>query len=73
VAKADAEADSSRLLAGDAEDVARVVERALTARRPRPRYRVTLPARLLPALRGALPDRAWDAFLATQVGARPGR
>src|SRR5207247_3641391 len=67
VAKADAEADQSKLLAGDPEDVARTIERAVSARRPRARYRVTVPARLLPALRGALSDRAFDAFLRTQA------
>src|ERR671939_316573 len=67
VAKADAEADQSRLLAGDAEDVARAVERAITARRPRTRYRVTVPARLLPTIRRVLPDRTFDAFLRTQA------
>jgi NAD(P)-dependent dehydrogenase (short-subunit alcohol dehydrogenase family) len=66
VAKADAEADES-FLAADPERVARVIERAIRARRPRPRYRVTFVSRLLPALRGALPDRAWDAFLRTQA------
>jgi NAD(P)-dependent dehydrogenase (short-subunit alcohol dehydrogenase family) len=70
VAKADAETDASRL-AGDPEDVARAIERALTARRPRARYQVTFVARLLPALHGVLPDRAWDAFLRTQAP-RPG-
>src|SRR5207237_1441181 len=34
VAKADAEADQSRLLAGDPEDAAAVIERAIGARRP---------------------------------------
>jgi NAD(P)-dependent dehydrogenase (short-subunit alcohol dehydrogenase family) len=67
VAKADAEADQSRLLAGDPEDVARVVERAIAARRPRTRYRVTVPARLLPAIRRVLSDRGFDAFLRTQA------
>ena len=67
VAKADAEADQSRLLAGDAEDVAAVIERAVSARRPRARYRVTVPSRLLPAIRGTLSDRAFDAFLRTQA------
>ena len=67
VAKADAEADQSKLLAGDPEDVAAVVERAITARRPRTRYRVTVPARLLPTMRRVLPDRAFDAFLRTQA------
>jgi NAD(P)-dependent dehydrogenase (short-subunit alcohol dehydrogenase family) len=68
IAKADAETDSS-FLAGKPEQVARAIERALTARRPRPRYRVTPVARILPALRGTLPDRAWDAFLRTQAPA----
>jgi NAD(P)-dependent dehydrogenase (short-subunit alcohol dehydrogenase family) len=72
VAKADAEADQSRLLAGDPEDVARVVERAIDARRARTRYRVTVPARLLPAMRRVLSDRAFDAFLRTQAPP-PGR
>jgi NAD(P)-dependent dehydrogenase (short-subunit alcohol dehydrogenase family) len=67
VAKADAEADQSKLLAGDPDDVADVVERAIAARRPRSRYRVTVPARLLPAMRRALPDRGFDAFLRTQA------
>jgi NAD(P)-dependent dehydrogenase (short-subunit alcohol dehydrogenase family) len=66
VARADAQTDSS-LLAGTAEAVAAAIERAVTARRPRARYRVTLIARLLPILRAALPDRAWDAFLRTQI------
>jgi NAD(P)-dependent dehydrogenase (short-subunit alcohol dehydrogenase family) len=67
VAKADAEADQSKLLAGDPEDVAAAVARALSARRPRTRYRVTVPARLLPAMRRILSDRAFDAFLRTQA------
>jgi NAD(P)-dependent dehydrogenase (short-subunit alcohol dehydrogenase family) len=67
VAKADAEADQSRLLADDPEDVATTVERAISARRPHARYRVGIPARLLPTLRRALPDRAFDAFLRTQA------
>jgi NAD(P)-dependent dehydrogenase (short-subunit alcohol dehydrogenase family) len=67
VAKADAEADQSKLLAGDPEDVAKTVERAIAARNPRPRYRVTLPARLLPTIRRTLSDRAFDAFLRTQA------
>ena len=67
VAKADAEADQSNLLAGDPEDVAKTVERAITARSPRTRYRVTVPARLLPIMRRVLSDRAFDAFLRTQA------
>jgi NAD(P)-dependent dehydrogenase (short-subunit alcohol dehydrogenase family) len=48
------------------EAVARVIERAVSARRPRTRYLVTAAARLLMGLRRCLPDRAFDAFLRTQ-------
>ena len=58
-------------LAGDPDDVARVVLAAITASRPRARYPVTASARLLHGLRALLPDRAWDAFLARQF-VRPG-
>jgi NAD(P)-dependent dehydrogenase (short-subunit alcohol dehydrogenase family) len=68
VAKADKETDES-FIAGKPEDVAKVIERAISARNPRPRYRVTFVARLLPAMRHTLPDRAWDAFLRTQAPA----
>ena len=50
-------------LGGTPDDVARVVERAIAARRPRPRYPVTPSARLLIGARTLLPDRAWDALL----------
>lgn len=50
-------------LAGDPEDVAAVIETALTTARPRARYRVTASARVLMTTRRMLPDGAWDAFL----------
>ena len=50
--------------------VARVIERALTARRPRTRYRVTVAARAMLTSRKVLPDRAWDLFLRAQFPAR---
>jgi NAD(P)-dependent dehydrogenase (short-subunit alcohol dehydrogenase family) len=59
-------------LAGEPDDVARVIERALSARRPKTRYPITAGARLLMGLRRWLPDRAFDAFLRTQF-ASPGR
>jgi len=59
-------------LGGPPESVAKTIERALAARRPRTRYKVTASARLGIAQRKLLPDRAWDAFLATQFR-RPGR
>jgi NAD(P)-dependent dehydrogenase (short-subunit alcohol dehydrogenase family) len=52
-------------LAGEPDDVAKVVERALTAARPRARYRVTPSAKLLIAQRRLFSDRMWDAFLRT--------
>lgn len=45
------------------EAVVRCLVHALEARRPRARYRVTLPARLLFALKRVLPDRALDRLL----------
>ncbi len=68
IAKADAETDES-FLAGKPEHVARAIERAITTGRPRPRYRVTPISRVLPKLRGVLGDRAFDAFLRTQIRA----
>lgn len=58
-------------LGGDAEDVAVVVEKAIAADRPRPRYKVTPSAHLLVGQRRLLGDRLWDRFLATQFP-RPG-
>jgi short-subunit dehydrogenase len=53
-------------LAAGPEAVARVIERAITASRPKTRYPVTFAARTLMALRRWLPDRAFDGFLRTQ-------
>jgi NAD(P)-dependent dehydrogenase (short-subunit alcohol dehydrogenase family) len=50
-------------IGGDADDVARVIERAISARRPRTRYRVTPSARLLLATRALTTDRLWDLFM----------
>lgn len=52
-------------LAGSADDVAAVIEKAITARRPRARYTVSASAKLLLTQRALLSDRAWDAFLRT--------
>jgi NADP-dependent 3-hydroxy acid dehydrogenase YdfG len=49
-------------LAGTPDDVARVIERAITARRPRARYRVAR-AGLFIAARRLLGDRGWDALM----------
>ena len=53
-------------LGGGPETVARAIERAITSRRPKTRYKVTPSARLVLAQRRLLSDRAWDAFLRTQ-------
>jgi NAD(P)-dependent dehydrogenase (short-subunit alcohol dehydrogenase family) len=59
-------------LGGGPETVAKKIERAITARRPRTRYPVTASARLILTQRRLLPDRSWDAFMRTQFP-RPGR
>lgn len=53
-------------LGGGPETVARAIERAISARRPRTRYLVTPSAHLILAQRRLLPDRAWDAFMRSQ-------
>jgi NADP-dependent 3-hydroxy acid dehydrogenase YdfG len=45
------------------EAVAKVVEKAITARRPRTRYPVTASARFFIAQHAVLPDRGWDALV----------
>jgi NAD(P)-dependent dehydrogenase (short-subunit alcohol dehydrogenase family) len=51
-----------------AESVAKAVERALTAKRPRSRYVVGADARALIALNQVLPDRAVDALESRMMG-----
>ncbi|MCG3192331.1 MAG: hypothetical protein DIJKHBIC_01572 [Thermoanaerobaculia bacterium] len=60
------------LLGGSGEDVAAVIERALSTKCPKARYRVTLSAHLLMTQRAMLPDGVWDFFLKTQFP-QPGR
>jgi NAD(P)-dependent dehydrogenase (short-subunit alcohol dehydrogenase family) len=48
------------------ETVAKVIERAISSRRPRSRYRVGASARMMLPLRAILPDRGWDLFLRSQ-------
>lgn len=61
----------ARLGAGP-DAVARTIEKALTRRKPKPRYPVTASARIMLAQRALLPDRAWDAVVGTAYP-RPGR
>jgi NAD(P)-dependent dehydrogenase (short-subunit alcohol dehydrogenase family) len=59
-------------LGGPPEAVAKVIEKALTAKRPRARYTVTPSAKVLMGQRALLPDRAWDAVMRSQFPS-PGR
>jgi NADP-dependent 3-hydroxy acid dehydrogenase YdfG len=53
-------------LGGGPDGVAKTIEKAIRARRPKARYPVTPSARLILMQRRLLPDRAWDAFLRSQ-------
>jgi hypothetical protein len=53
-------------LGGEPEAVAKVIERAITAKSPKIRYRVTPSARLLIPSRGFMTDRTWDRLMGTQ-------
>lgn len=53
-------------LGGGPDAVAKVIERALSARRPRPRYKVTASARLAIAQRRLVSDRMWDRIMDSQ-------
>jgi NAD(P)-dependent dehydrogenase (short-subunit alcohol dehydrogenase family) len=61
----------SGALAGSPEDVARIVERAITAPRPKPRYTVSPSATLFITQRRLLGDRLWDWFMGT-IYPKPG-
>ena len=56
----------SKLLAAAPDTVAKVIERAVTARRPRTRYIVTPAARMLVHTRRLLGARVFDAYLRMQ-------
>jgi NAD(P)-dependent dehydrogenase (short-subunit alcohol dehydrogenase family) len=59
-------------LGGDPEDVAKTIERAISTRRPKIRYRVTPSAHMLVTQRALMTDGMWDAFLRTQFD-QPGK
>jgi short-subunit dehydrogenase len=59
-------------LGGGPETVARKIEKAITKRRPKPRYSVTASAKLAIAQRRLLTDRMWDGVLRSQFP-QPGR
>jgi len=58
-------------LGGGPETVAAAVEKAITAEKPKARYRVTASAHLLTGQRALMSDGLWDRFLATRFP-RPG-
>jgi NADP-dependent 3-hydroxy acid dehydrogenase YdfG len=53
-------------LGGPPDAVAKVIEKAITRRRPRPRYKVTISAKAMTAQRVLMSDRAWDAMMRAQ-------
>ena len=59
-------------LGGGPDAVAAVIERAISARRPRSRYKVTASARLAIGQRRLVSDRMWDRIMASQFPT-PGR
>ena len=56
---------------GEPDDVAKAIERAIGARRPRTRYPVTPSARMIMLARRLLTDRGWDAMVG-RTFPRPG-
>jgi NAD(P)-dependent dehydrogenase (short-subunit alcohol dehydrogenase family) len=66
------EKGAMKLLGGEPDAVAKVVEKAISANRPRTRYRVTPSATLLINQAHLMPDRVWDKFVATQFP-QPGK
>ena len=55
-------------LCSDAQDIAGVITRAVTARRPRTRYLINPVARSVVAMNQFLPGRAYDAIIRRQYG-----
>lgn len=53
-------------LAADADAVAKAIETAITASRPKTRYVVTVAAHVMMGLRRWVGDRGWDAVMRTQ-------
>ncbi|MGI8631998.1 MAG: oxidoreductase [Solirubrobacterales bacterium] len=66
VATAEAYEGPMSKLGGGPDDVAKVIEKAITTSNPRARYTVTPSAKLLLAQRTLLPDRLWDMAMRTQ-------
>jgi NAD(P)-dependent dehydrogenase (short-subunit alcohol dehydrogenase family) len=56
----------AKFTGGGPDAVAKAIEKAIGARSPRARYRVTPSAGILITQRRLMPDRVWDRFLGTQ-------
>jgi NAD(P)-dependent dehydrogenase (short-subunit alcohol dehydrogenase family) len=63
-------ADRMRKIAGRPDDIARLVERALTSARPRIRYAAPAHARIFLALKRMLPEGVIDYAISRQTGMR---
>ncbi|MFM8527237.1 MAG: oxidoreductase [bacterium] len=61
-----------KLLGGEPDDVARVIEKALKARKPKPRYKVTASAHMFVGTRRLMSDRMLDRFFGAQIP-KPGK
>ncbi len=61
-----------KLLGGEPDDVAKKIEKALKARKPKPRYKVTASAHVFMGTRRLMTDRMWDRFIGTQIP-KPGQ
>lgn len=57
-----------RRMAGQPDDIARLVVKSLTLKKPRPRYAAPRHARIFIALRRWMPERIFDYFLSRQSG-----
>jgi uracil DNA glycosylase len=55
-------------LGSDAQDIAKVITRAVTAQRPRTRYLINPVAKSVVTLNRLLPGRAYDAVIRRQYG-----
>jgi NAD(P)-dependent dehydrogenase (short-subunit alcohol dehydrogenase family) len=59
------EGPASRM-AAPPEAVARAIHKAITRKRPKPRYVITAGARVMLGVHAMLPDRGWDAVMASR-------
>jgi NAD(P)-dependent dehydrogenase (short-subunit alcohol dehydrogenase family) len=50
-------------ITGEPDDVAQVIEKAMTAAKPRPRYTVSASAKVMLAQKALLSDRGWDRLM----------